>query len=115
MNLAIPVLICDPSEDFRSLLREMLGKNGFFHVLEASHAEDSVKLLKSESKAFLIIRSALMTQDLMQELKAKEEFLIIGQPEDDRTILLAGRFGVAHTMSFPFSSQVLGKRMSQFC
>ncbi len=68
MNLTIQVLICDTNEDFRTLVREMLGKNGFFHVLESNEAAESVRLLRQEKKSFLITRTMMLNDVLLGEL-----------------------------------------------
>ena len=34
MNLSIPILICDEREEIRLLIKNMLAKQGFFHMIE---------------------------------------------------------------------------------
>lgn len=107
MNLSAPVLICHESEDFRSLLREMLTRNGFFHILESHSTEECSSLLRSaESLQLLFIQASLLNENVSENLEGKN-FLILVQAEDPSAMQLAARYGVGHLLSFPFSSQYL--------
>lgn len=112
MNLATPILICNESEDFRSLLREMLAKHGFFHVLEASSMDELLRLAQSEVKShFLLLQGSLLEDPILQKLKSKKEYIVFTQPEDKKTLTLAANLGVKHLMSFPFSSSHLMQKI----
>ena len=108
MNLATPILIFHLSEDFRSLLRDMLGKHGFFHVLEATSAEEVQNVMKKEgSSLFLLMQGDLLNESIMSKLKANKNFLVFVQQEENKTLSLAARLGLSHLVTFPFSSQSL--------
>jgi CheY-like chemotaxis protein len=57
MNLSNPILICDENEEFRILVRDMLTKNGFFHVLEALNSTEAAELLKNKNDFWSPIKS----------------------------------------------------------
>lgn len=108
MNLAIPIIICTKSEEFRILIREMLTKNGFFHVVEASNAEETNTLMKEEKHPFFtLIQLDNLSEEVLKTLGQNKSYIIIGQPDDPRTVNMAARLGVKHFLSFPFSSQML--------
>jgi DNA-binding NtrC family response regulator len=113
MNLSIPMLICDDNEDFRSLLRDMLIKHGFFHVVEAASMEEAERLIRSLSQNHLvIIQSRLVNDQIASQLRSLQRFMVLGNPEDERTALLAVQFGVKHLLSFPFASRMLFEKIS---
>ena len=108
MNLATPILIFHLSEDFRSLLRDMLGKHGFFHVLEATNEEEVQNVIKKEGPSvFLLMQADLLNEDIIGKLKVNKNFLVFVQQEENKTLSLAARLGLSHLMTFPFSSQTL--------
>jgi DNA-binding NtrC family response regulator len=113
MNLATPFLICNQNENFRSLLREMLIKHGFFHVLEASSAFELQEIIKHQKQShFIIIQGSLIVKDVI-DLRTNKNFIIIGQANDEAIVALAARFGVKHFLSFPFSSQNLFDKIQE--
>ncbi len=114
MNLATPILICDQSEEFRGLLRDMLTKHGFFHVVEAASPEESLLGLKSHEKSlFTIIRDDFLNEEIIQLLIKNNTYVIMAQPEKPQTTAYAARLGVLHFLSFPFSSQKLLEKINQ--
>lgn len=114
MNLSAPVVIGHKNEDFRTLLRDMLTKHGFFHVLEAASAEEFSMRIKAEDKSsLLLVDSNLVDESLLSGLNGKSQFLIIIQPDDTKALKLAAKFGVKHFISFPFSSQLLIERIRE--
>lgn len=113
MNHATPIIICDSNEDFRSHLREMLSKHGFFHVLEATNSYEALSLMSQEKVFYSILQPALITEDVIDKLiQTKNKYLIIAQSDRDETFNLSIRLGVKNFLSFPFSSQYLVDKMS---
>jgi DNA-binding NtrC family response regulator len=113
MNLSNPILISDRSEDFRSLLRDMLTKHGFFHVLEASNEEETLQAIKQEKKpVFILIQQDVLNGELTEILSKRKNFIVIGQPDQPQTVNLAARLGVKHILNFPFSSLILLDKIS---
>lgn len=114
MNLATPILIANPNEDFRSLLREMLTKHGFFHVLEASNSIELQEMVLREKKnCFILVQASLLDKELIPVLLSQKDYIIVAQPDDEAALPLVARFGVGHFMSFPFSSQNLLDKIQQ--
>lgn len=86
----------------------MLGKNGFFHVLEAGSREETKDLLKGQGQsAFTIIQIDLLDDDLSRRLKKSKQYIILSQSETEDSIVKAAVLGVDHFLSFPFSSRHL--------
>lgn len=111
MNLATPILIGDSSEEFRSLLRDMLTKHGFFHIVEATNQNEVMNFLDQEKKDFFIlIQSEILNENVLQKMEQKN-FLILAQANKPQTISLAARLGVKYFLSFPFSSQGLVEKI----
>ena len=107
MNYPNPILICDENENFRSLLRDMLTKNGFFHVIEAAKADEALSLMK-QSKDFLVLITAhQFSSELIDSLQTQKSFLVFAEGKDTNTLTLAARLGVNHIISYPFHSQKL--------
>ncbi len=114
MNLASPILISHKSEDFRSLLREMLTKHGFFHLLEAANVNEVIHHLNREKKnVFTFIQEEILDEEIINTLSDKKHFVILAQSESERMITLASRLGIQHFLSFPFSSTHLLNKITQ--
>jgi DNA-binding response OmpR family regulator len=108
MRHSLPILLCSSNEDFRSLVREMLGKNGFFHVLEAGNFEEIAELMKGQGQNSLtIIQIDLLNDDISRALKKNRQFIVLSQSVTDENIVKAAILGVDHFLSFPFSSRHL--------
>lgn len=114
MRHSLPILLCSSNEDFRSLIREMLGKNGFFHVLEAGNSDEARELLKGHSEnALTIIQGNLLNEDITKSLKKSGQFIVLSQTDTDESIMKAALLGVEHFLSFPFSSRHLMQKIDQ--
>jgi CheY-like chemotaxis protein len=109
MNLAIPFLICDENEEVRLLIKTMLSKHGYFHLLEAQTTQE---VLQSYSeKQFILIQKKLLNDELKIELAKRNQFIIFSSAQDQDTIDLAAHFGVKHVVSFPYSSKSLVEKI----
>lgn len=114
MNLSTPILICDQSEDFRVLLRDMLTKHGFFHIVEATSYKEGAAYLKVQANnCFSIIRDDCMNEEIMALVEKSNSFIVLTRPENPTTTALAARLGIMHFLSFPFSSQKLLEKINQ--
>lgn len=114
MQNSFPILIGDQNEDFRSLLREMLGKSGFFHVLEASSTEELSALLQSNpDSALTITQLPLLDAEIERLLLRRGRFIILSRSETSESVLKAAILGVEHFLSFPFSSQRLLQKIEK--
>ena len=107
MNFSNPILICDENEEFRILIRDMLTKNGFFHVLEASNTEEAIQILKEKHDFFVLIESKALTSEISSILEAQKNFIVFADNQDERTITLGVRLGVHHIMSYPIHARKL--------
>lgn len=112
MNFSNPILICDPNEDVRVLLRDMLTKNGFFHVLEASTEEEIIRSLHRGQEFFVLIGANLVSTAVERVLRLQKEYIVFAENSDARTPLLAAKLGVHHLMSYPFHSKKLIGRIN---
>lgn len=114
MNLATPIIIVHPTEDFRSLLRDMLIKHGFFHLIEASSSEELHALLRENiNERFFLVQSNLIDEFTIEAFTKSDNFIVFSQPNDERAIPLSTRLGVKRILSFPFSSQYLVERIKE--
>lgn len=108
MNYAIPILVCHQNDDFRSHLREMLTKHGFFHVIEAATEEEMKTFLTQEKDFFAIVEAEMADHKVLSVLnERKSGFLFLTKSDSPKTMDLAVQMGVSHLLSFPFSSQQL--------
>lgn len=107
MNYSNPILICDENEEFRILIRDMLTKNGFFHVLEASGSHEAKVLLDEKSEYFVIMDSKIVSAEIIKKLSKQKNFIIFIENSDPKAYQLAARLGVDHLMTYPFHSKKL--------
>lgn len=107
MNLSNPILICDENEEFRILIRDMLTKNGFFHVLEAVNANEATEILKNKNDFFVIIEAKALGHEMNSLLQKQKNFIVFAENSQPETVLLSAKLGVNHVMSYPFHSRKL--------
>jgi DNA-binding NtrC family response regulator len=112
MNLSNPILICDEKEEFRVLIRDMLTKNGFFHVFEAASSEEAKELLNNKNDFFVIIESRAINKEIHDLLGKQKNFIIFADHSDPKTFLLCTQLGVNHVMSYPFHSRKLIEKIN---
>ena len=112
MNLSNPILICDENEEFRILIRDMLTKNGFFHVLEAVNDSEALSLLKNQNNFFVIVESKFITSEMNAALQRQKNFIVFADNNESSSVLLAAKLGVEHVMSYPFHSKKLIEKMN---
>lgn len=92
----------------RTLLREMLTKHGFFHLLEAGTESETLEFMRGEKKKFFtIIDSELLGPLVLDELKENGRFVIFSHSQSNKTLGLAASLGVEHIVSFPLPSREL--------
>jgi len=112
MNYSQPFFICHENEDFRALLREMLTKLGYYHILEISSQSRLLESLHGNKKApFYIIQGELLNEDISKYFQKKNDLIIISQSQAPKMLSLSAQFGVSRLLSFPFSSQILAKKI----
>ncbi len=114
MNLSNPILICDENEEFRILIRDMLTKNGFFHVLEAVNGIEATDILKNKNDFFVIIEAKAIDQEMNLILKKQKNFIVFAENSLAETVLLSAKLGVEHVMSYPFHSRKLIDKINSF-
>ena len=111
MNLSIPIMICDENEDIRLLLKEMLTRHGYFHLVEAHSSEEVLQLMTPEQ--FVLIHYNLINGKIKNMLSHRRNFLIISQSDAVEIINLAAIFGVKHIISFPYTSKGLVEKINE--
>lgn len=110
----MPVLVASQNEDFRHLLREMLEKSGFFHILEASSESEITSFFKNHQEySFSLIHQSVMNPALVQLLKKSKKFLVIAQSENESLLNWTAQLGVDRFLSFPFSSTRLLEKINR--
>ncbi len=107
MNFANPILICDENEEFRVLIRDMLTKNGFFHILEAINANEAVEILRDKKGYFVLIEAKEFNSEIADSLENQKNFIVFADNTEPSTLILSARLGVNHVMSYPFQSRKL--------
>lgn len=107
MNYANPILICDENEEFRILIRDMLTKNGFFHILEASSPSETIEILKDRKNYLLILESRMLNESLIKEILNRKNFIVFADHHESSILGLAAKLGVEHIMSYPVHSKKL--------
>lgn len=114
MNLSIPIILSETNEEFRLIVRDMLMKHGFFHIIEASNQEETlISINNLKSNYFLIAEAGILNDLIINNLKGNQ-FIVLSNANEDQLMTLAVRLGVNHFLNFPFSSDVLIKKMEQF-
>jgi CheY-like chemotaxis protein len=110
MNLALPFLICDENEEVRLLIKTMLSKHGYFHLLEAQNTLEALQSLNE--KQFLLIHKKLINDEMKIILAKRKNFIIFSPSQEQETIDMAAHFGVKHVVSFPYSSKSLVEKIN---
>lgn len=110
MNLSNPIIICDENDEIRLLMKEMLTKHGYFHLMEAHSSQEVIQFLSPEQ--FLIIHKNLLNEPIKKLISQRENYLIISQNDEAETVNLAAIFGVKHLISFPYSSKSLVEKIN---
>ncbi|MFL5783624.1 MAG: hypothetical protein ACJ76H_03370 [Bacteriovoracaceae bacterium] len=114
MRHSLPILLCSSNEDYRALVREMLGKNGFFHVLEASDSRETKDLMKGQAQnALTIIHIDLVDDEISKSLRKSGPFIVLSQSDSEENIVKSAILGVEHFLSFPFSSRHLLEKIEK--
>jgi DNA-binding response OmpR family regulator len=111
MNYANPILICDENEEFRILLRDILTRNGFFHVIEAGHSSEAIDYLNSKDDFFVMIDSKIAGDEIIQHLRKQKNFLVYSDKSEVKTTNLAVKLGVNHVVSHPLTSRKLMEKI----
>jgi DNA-binding NtrC family response regulator len=111
MNLSIPILICDEREEIRLLIKTMLAKQGFFHMIEVQSGVELNPILSEET--FVIIQRKLLHDSLAKKLKISGRFLIICPQETQDIVKLSSEYGITHLITFPYSSQGLKSKIEK--
>ena len=110
MNLSVPIIICDENDDIRLLLKEMLTKHGYFHLVEVHSSQEILQLISDEQ--FILIHKNLLNDQIKKNLSQRKIFLIIAQQDSAETVSLAAHFGVNHLISFPYTSKSLVEKIN---
>jgi CheY-like chemotaxis protein len=112
MILSNPILICVENLEFRILLRDMLTKNGYFHVLEASHAKEALEILRGKNTYFVLIEAKELNPEVSSALLLQKNFIVFAENQNPLTLILAAKLGVQHVMSYPFHSRKLMEKIN---
>lgn len=112
MNFSNPILICDDNEEFRFLTRDMLTRNGFFHVLEAYNTTEAIDILKGKHNYFVVVSAKELSPELSIILKNQKNFIVLSNNSDPKTISLSIELGVEHILTYPLQSRKLIEKIN---
>ncbi len=91
----------------------MLTKLGYYHILEVSSSSKLLESLHGNKKnPIFIIQGELLDEKISKFFHHKKDLIIISQPQALKTLGLSAQFGVSRLLSFPFSSQILAKKIA---
>lgn len=107
------LLIYHSNDEFRSLLKEMVIKHGFFYLLDTGKDEVFWELREKNKSHFVLIENNLVDKKLIEQFKNNTHFLILGQVTEKKTHQLSTLFGSDAIMSFPFPSEKLSQKITQ--
>ncbi|MFA7614937.1 MAG: hypothetical protein WCY48_11935 [Candidatus Caldatribacteriota bacterium] len=107
-----PLLIFHKNDEFRSMLKDMLIKHGFFYLLDTGDNEVFWELREKNKKHFVLIENNLVDNKIIEQFTSQEShFLILGQTDEKKTHQLSTLFGTSAIMSFPFPSEKLREKI----
>lgn len=112
MNFSRPILICQSNEETRLLTRDMLTKNGFFHVVEASTTNEILEFLNEKKDYLVLIESNLLNSEIDQRLLAQKNFLVFVDHLDPKTLGHSTKLGLTHLLSYPVHAKKLMEKIS---
>lgn len=107
-----PLLIFHSNNEFRSMLKDMLIKHGFFYLLDTGDNEIFWELREKNKKHFILIENNLVDKEIIGQFSTHQSnFLILGQTDEKKTHELSTLFGSNAIMSFPFPSEKLREKI----
>jgi DNA-binding NtrC family response regulator len=112
MNFSDAILICDENEAVRNFIRDLLTKNGFFHIIEASSVSEIEFFLNKRKDFIVLIDSKFATNDLMMKLRHQKDYILFADKNHPNISTLAARIGITHIMTAPLHSRKLMKRFT---
>lgn len=111
MNYSTPILVCDENEEFRILIRDMLTKNGFFHIFETANSKEAMDLLSEKKDFFVLVEAKALNTEMYEGLKTAKSFIVFAESNARDTLALTAKLGVEHVMSYPLHSKKLLKKI----
>jgi DNA-binding NtrC family response regulator len=114
MNLDYPIIIFHDNEEFRVLLREMLTKNGFFHLFEANTQDDLEQFLIEKKDHLILIDSSMLSERIVSILKNQKNYLIFTDKMNNNTPVIAASHGIEKVITFPITSHRLIQKICSF-
>lgn len=106
------LLIFHSNNEFRSMMKDMLVKHGFFYLLDTAESEVFWELKEKNSKHFILVENKLVDKKLIEQFSSKKShFLILGQTDEKKTHELSTLFGTDAIISFPFPSEKLREKI----
>ena len=114
MNLSNPVLICNDNEEFRILIRDMLTKNGFFHIMEACSEKEAKTYLEGKKNYFVLMDSKLFSIEIFDLLKKQKNFLILINKSAPDAVTITSKIGLNRILSYPIYSRKIISKINSF-
>jgi len=108
-------LIYHQNEVFRTLIKEMLTKIGYYHILENAHFEksnDKFSFNPEINESFILIDGELINKEVSKTLTKNKNYLILCSPNTENIFKLSVVHGVHRILTFPFSSQFLSGKIN---
>lgn len=123
MNEMKTVLLVCANEEFRSLLREAIEKDGEFTIVEAARdGLEAYNILKTATPELLVMEAILPELDgltllsrLQKEEIAQPKTILISAFANDQMVSDAARLGVQYFLPKPFAMDALLDKMHVLC
>ena len=113
MNFSNPILVYSHNEQFRLLIRDMLMKNGFFHIVESATETETVNYLNLKKDYVILIDSKILTPHIQKLLNKQKDFLVFSDKADELTGALAAKIGTGKILCYPLHSRKLMDKIGQ--
>lgn len=103
------------NEVFRNLIKEMLTKIGYYHILESASFEnpyDKFSFNMEINDSFILVDGELITKEVSIFLKKNKKYIILCSHNIENIFTLSVEHGVQSILTFPFSSQSLSVKIN---
>lgn len=121
MDTTIKVLIVDDFATMRRILKNILKKIGFTHILEADDGSNALKLLEKEKVDLVISDWNMPKMTGLEFLKAVRSntafkdlpFLMVTAEAQKQNIIEAVQAGVSNYVVKPFTEEVITEKLAK--
>ena len=112
MNFSNPILIYSNNEQFRFHIRDILMKNGFFHILESASETETKNYIGYKKDYIVLIDSNILDSSLHEVLKTQKNYIVFSNKNEDITAKLAAQIGTEKILCYPIHSRKLLEKIN---